>query len=716
MYIEAMNIDPESNLPPQAAAIADFTLDAWTVHPSLNRISREDASENLEPRMMHVLVCLAAVPGQVIGRQKLLEHVWCDAVVGEEALTRAISRLRILLGDDSHESRFIETIRGVGYRLLVKPELAGKPEISSAPIAARDKRRLLWPMLLTAVVVISLWALFNQPSGPENDSPLVASALPFTTYPGHESFPDFSPDGVTVAFSRAGKDGLTAGLFLKQQDVDEARRLTTTSGLDYSPRFSPDGRQIAFVRREGSSRAILLVPALGGATRKLLDVDDAVFGLSWSADGAQLAFASLDPRDRVSRIMQIDRETLTYTALTQPDLATHSGDSWPSFSPDGQWLAFARCDHAGLRDIWLASAGGGSEKELTSGLNNVLGIEWLPGGTHLLTAAAPEGKMGLWLVELAEGRFWQLPNTARGGISQPAVSPDGSLVIFRSQVLDYNIMQVHPEEDHPARQLAPFSVSTRNEINPIWSPDGSQLAFISDRSGSQELWLVRADATGLRKLTDYPRADFLRPHWSPDGSHLAVTMTDPRRSQVLVVEVATGLTRPLSDDSRHERACGWTNDGSGFNVLWDTGSDWTLGVVSENGTLGTPRFLTLSGHPDLRTAADGIWFVHPESGGLWLASPDGSTWEPVLTQTQMQGVRDWQQVDKGIILLRATADDATEVVRVDLPNLTETTLASVPSNTAQVAVNPVDGRILITVLERIETDLMQIRLEDLNLP
>jgi len=111
-------------LPCSAAQHSPFHLEGWIVYPALNRIEREqiggrddgaaEGPEQLEPRIMHVLACLVARPGEVLSRADLMDTVWGDVVVGDEVLTRAISRLRIILGDRADQPRLIETIRGGG--------------------------------------------------------------------------------------------------------------------------------------------------------------------------------------------------------------------------------------------------------------------------------------------------------------------------------------------------------------------------------------------------------------------------------------------------------------------------------------------------------------------------------------------------------------------------------------------------------------------------
>ena len=97
---------------------ADFSVGPWRVFPRRNVIVRGKEETRLENRLMQTLAFLAAHPDRVIPREEFFDAVWRGRVVNEEALSRAISLLRSALDDNAHSPRFIQTIPGVGYRLI----------------------------------------------------------------------------------------------------------------------------------------------------------------------------------------------------------------------------------------------------------------------------------------------------------------------------------------------------------------------------------------------------------------------------------------------------------------------------------------------------------------------------------------------------------------------------------------------------------------------
>ena len=111
--------DPVANGP--------FRLGPWLVEPSLNRVSRDGTTIQLELKVMDVLVCLAERAGQMVTRFEVIDRVWATEFIADNTLTRAINQIRTALGDDARNPSFIETIHRRGYRLMVPVTVVERP-------------------------------------------------------------------------------------------------------------------------------------------------------------------------------------------------------------------------------------------------------------------------------------------------------------------------------------------------------------------------------------------------------------------------------------------------------------------------------------------------------------------------------------------------------------------------------------------------------------
>ena len=198
-----------------------FQVADWEVDPDSGRIQRDGTTHKLEPRVMSLLVVLAQQPGTVLSREELEAKVWSGMVVGYDALSSAIIKLRKALGDDPHHPQFIETISKKGYRLIAPvQEIGAVTETHSSQNGGRSEKiprinlqfhRPTW--LIMAVVLFMLavvllnWQL-GRLNAPETDD--IADVFPVTETPSIAVLPfsNLSDDQTQTYFS----DGITEDL------------------------------------------------------------------------------------------------------------------------------------------------------------------------------------------------------------------------------------------------------------------------------------------------------------------------------------------------------------------------------------------------------------------------------------------------------------------------------------------------------------------------
>src|SRR4051794_4949979 len=164
----------------------------WWADRTANQLGRGAQAVRVEPKAMAVLMALAARPGEVVSREALLTAVWPGVVVGDEALTQCIIKLRRALADSPRKPAYIETIAKKGYRLIAP--VGGQP----APLPAARRR---WPWAVAAVIALSvgvaLWHSRARPlQGVEASAALSVSVLPFEAVgPGREN--DYLARGIS---------------------------------------------------------------------------------------------------------------------------------------------------------------------------------------------------------------------------------------------------------------------------------------------------------------------------------------------------------------------------------------------------------------------------------------------------------------------------------------------------------------------------------------
>jgi TolB-like protein/DNA-binding winged helix-turn-helix (wHTH) protein/Tfp pilus assembly protein PilF len=208
------------NTPSDMGSSTPFQVGDWIADPDSGRLYREGAEVKLEPKVMNVLVCLVQHQGRVVSREDLEANVWAGMVVGYDAISGSIIKLRKALGDDSHHPQYIETISKRGYRLIA-PVTAGASEVLASatfhhesarqPSEKNIKQRKLITTgvgLVVAVGVLFFLAIApdqpNLSTQPPAKSPSII-VLPFKNLsddPGQDYFSEGITDDLITDLSR----------------------------------------------------------------------------------------------------------------------------------------------------------------------------------------------------------------------------------------------------------------------------------------------------------------------------------------------------------------------------------------------------------------------------------------------------------------------------------------------------------------------------------
>jgi Tol biopolymer transport system component len=594
-----------------------------------------------------------------------------------------------------------------------RKEDIGGPPVETEPARTPRGRR-------TAVAAAALAGLLGLSAiawlGGMRRSSLPSSRLvPLTTYPGLEGPPSLSPDGNQVTFERGGD------IFVKQVDGEALVQLTSTALTEHAPAWSPDGRQIAFTRAD---EAIFVVSPLGGGERKVADTRAALLlkTMAWTPDSRSLIVSEMTSPICASMFV-ISIATGQKTRLTSP-AEPSIGDGWPAVSPDGRTVAFTRYSQDSSANVYVVPITGGEPRPVTAEKASIYGLAWHT-DTELIFSSDRGGSSRLWRVSArpsrspaitqldVAGEDARFPSFSRSGIGGSVRLAYQRLVenldIRRAEVVGKGT----PE--HALKPSHSFIASTKSEDHPRYSPDGTKIAFVSRRSGTQEIWLCASDGSNPVRLTSMEGPIVVGPQWSPDGRRIAFfATTGPAGAYVTYVADADG-GRP-SRITRTERGLealpAWSRDGRALYVT--SGRSGSLQVWRVPLAGGEPVQLTRGGGAEAAESPDGrvVYYAKvPEMGpGLSSVPADGGQEEQVL-ETVRFGY--WAVAHRGIYFVDFDVPgDAPRPVRffnfqsrqVTQVGTVENTVSW--SNTPGFAISP-DGRwLLYTSLESTDADLM----------
>ncbi|MCX7604617.1 MAG: hypothetical protein N2036_11140, partial [Bryobacteraceae bacterium] len=474
----------------------------------------------------------------------------------EANLAQNIAVIRKTLAASPGDPAYIETFPGRGYRLLgpVSAERPGQPpaaapparppETAPAPNSAAPRR--LWPAvagvstLLAAVVL--LLALVRRES-PE-PAPVVT---PVTRLAGKEFQPAISPDGSMVAFVWQESEQTLPGIWIQKFGEPAPRQISTPGYSWSSPAWSPDGRQIACLRFGPTTGEIVILPASGGEARVVAPVLPTRFGLSyhhldWSPDGEWLAVDDTPSLSQPLSIFLVRLATGEKQRLTQPEEMI-IGDVAPRFSPEGRTIAFIRAFHRSYQEVFTVPVTGGSPRQWTSDSRMVSGVDWTSDG--LLAGSSRGGSFRIW--RLAPGKA-PAPTAIYGEF------PIQFSYCRRAARLVYSLVQNDPNiwrlTLSPAIEWKRIAASSGQDASPQYSPDGRRIAFRSDRSGEEQIWVSGADGSNPVQVT-FGSGRPSVPRWSPDGRRLVFNDAATTEMYLAEEEGARWVVRPFGARGVH---------------------------------------------------------------------------------------------------------------------------------------------------------------------
>jgi tricorn protease len=394
-------------------------------------------------------------------------------------------------------------------------------------------------------------------------------------------FPDIRGD--RVVFTYAGD------LWTAPSSGGSATHLTSHPGVEVFGKFSPDGKWIAFTGQYDGDEQVYVVPTSGGEPRQLTFYpargplaprwgwDNQVFG--WSKDSKRIYFRSL--RDSwslpIARLYSVSVDGGPATAFPMPTAG--SGDLSPTndeivYSPQSRdFRSEKRYGGGQANQLYIFNLKNNSAKRITEGPRATRDAMWI--GDTIFFNSDRDGHFNLYAYSIPSGRTTQVTSNRPWDVRWPSSDNEGQIVYELNgelQVLDARTKKSTPisinvpdegNSRRPSRvaagnliesvNLSPkgeralfaargdiFSAPiekgpTRNLTDssgahdkwPSWSPDGSQIAFISDKSGEEELYLISQDGSKpAEQITNGGSAMRYQPEWAPDGKRIAFSDKD----------------------------------------------------------------------------------------------------------------------------------------------------------------------------------------------
>ncbi len=441
-------------------------------------------------------------------------------------------------------------------------------------------------------------------------------------------FPDVSGD--QIVFSYGGD------LWKVSTSGGTATRLTAHPGQELFARFSPDGERIAFTGQYDGDEQVYFIPSRGGVPKQLTyypahgplpprwGYDNQVYG--WTPDGERVLFRSLRDADGIKTL------TALYTVSTKgglPEKLPMPTSGAGDFAPDGKRILYSplfrdfrtwkRYEGGWAQDLYIFDLDTFATTPIAPTVRTERDPMWI--GDRLYFVSDRDGTLNLYSSDLSGGDIRQLTHEKTWDVRWPSSDNqgqivyelDGELHLFQTsgdsdRKLDIFVpddgLSMRPSYYSAAKniediELSPKGVralfvargdvftvpvekgSTRNltdssdahDKHARWSPDGRKIAFVSDQSGEEQVYLIDQDGSGAaEQLTTQFAAMLYAPEWSPDSKKLAFSDKD---GKLFVLTIEDRSVTQVADDEYGEiRDYAWSPDSMWLSFSMGNSTDY----------------------------------------------------------------------------------------------------------------------------------------------
>ncbi|PKG84993.1 hypothetical protein CXF85_05115 [Colwellia sp. 75C3] len=684
-----------------------FQIGSCLVNPLEYTVTfANDDKQSMQPKFIDVLSYLASHYPRIIPRDELIDEIWQgNGYVGKKALTNAVWNLRKNLTPACPDEEVIETIRNVGYRLLIEPQWQGElatkensPASSQAtttiensaepalPVKTKYSNYIMTSVVAVFIALLSNYLFFTDKKDQTDHTADAQEVSRITKEPGSELYASPSPDGKFIVY-KSLKPEKPSHLFL--QDISQpqlpAKQLTFGAVKAGQSVWSNDGKYLYFPQKNiniDSKKNTCSLIRLNVRTNQSKVLSHCITKKSYSyidisPDNKVLAYHSYSesPDETGIYFLFLDDENAEPIRLSCLQACDYE-DLDMAFSPDGKHIAISRRFNRFSENIFLINLATKEATQLTPDEEDIVGFTWHPSGEYIVYGSQHADVRNAYAIHISNKR---ITNLQLKTFSFPAFSKKSAALFYQQRDEDYHIASLQLNGTVAA---SPFPViqSDFNHHYPDYSAVAQKLIYVSNESGFYELWLADINGENREKLTNLKQT-IRYPKWSFDGKKVAFIAPSEQgdKEKIYLIDIASKKISVLpSDFERFNRPTWSFDDKSIISAVFD--HDYT-DLFQIDITTGESRRLTYNGGQyGVMISADTLLYTR-DKRGLWQKNiNDESPSVNIIRGKIFSATYTWVYHDGGIYY-RQNKSKYQQVAFYDFASKTRKSLARLPLKT-----------------------------------
>jgi DNA-binding winged helix-turn-helix (wHTH) protein/Tol biopolymer transport system component len=504
-----------------------YKVDEFRVNPESNQIVSGQNIYSLEPQTMAVLVVLLERRGEVILRDELIELAWKGAVVGDSSVNRTIAQLRKVFNDSAKQPIYIETIPKKGYRF--------KLEVNQCSVKTQDRGLIKPKVYLLLGILLTIGATIwyqSDHSNQQSDAKKILPVSQLTSEIGREKHPSFSTDKKYMVYITLDENREKTSVSLKSLKSGHTWRIHGDVEQKFlSPIFTLDSDTVTFIsvkRNDCSIQSIAINNLIEGKLKtKSIAPCHSNYPPSmirWKSN-SNLLIAEKLAKHSPYQINELNLTTKTKRQLSFPK-SNSWGDRVFDYNTTQKTLAFVRWSPS-VQAVYLIDTTTGYRYEVPIKKAAIKGVSLNPSGNKLLLSWSHQ----LGIYDLRSKALNIILN--QRNISEAMFAASDRSIAVAAHKMRSHIWEKALDSKQPPQKI---TQSDAIDSSAIYLDGINRIAFISDRSGRNQIWTINQSGQDLKMVSQFKDSLKLSSiSWSKQNEKLIAW--DSNRNQIWQVNI-----------------------------------------------------------------------------------------------------------------------------------------------------------------------------------